>query len=449
MPIVRYRDQIQQTAVPSREGISVLEISHEAGLTHYHQCRGTARCTTCRVRVLEGGENLSPRSGPEAQIALERGWPDHTRLACQARVLGDVTIARMVLEDQTAKALFATEPPAQPAEERSLAVMFCDLRNFTGFAAAHLPHDVIYVLNRFFREVCELVLENDGYIDKYIGDGFLAVFGLNKADPAEICLDATRAAARIPGRVRDLNKWLEKTFDTTFDIGIGLHFGPAVVGHTGHPLKMQLTVMGDTVNIASRVEGKTKLTNSRILATGAFASHVRPFVTTGRKHRFKLTRAGRWDTLEEIPVEGIKDPALLVQTGYDLVRTGAPTFAETFYQRLFALAPHLAVLFTATDMEIQRRMLMEMIGRAVQRIHRPEEIAPMLRELGARHATYGVKPEYYEMAGKALVETLELSLGDRFFPAMHRAWQTVYRQIAAHMMSGAAGGSARPIAGLG
>ena len=433
MSTVRYRDQIEHTAVVSREGISLLDVSRDAGLPHYHQCHGTARCTTCRVRVLEGGENLSARSGPEAQIALEKGWPADVRLACQTRVRGDVTIARMVLEDETARALFTEVPSTQRAEERHLAVMFCDLRNFTSFAAAHLPHDVVYVLNRFFREVCEPVLENDGYIDKYLGDGFLAVFGLNKTDHAEICLDATRAAARIPGRVLDLNKWLQKSFDTAFDFGIGLHFGPAVVGQTGHPLKMQLTVLGDTVNIASRVESRTKGTASRVLATSAFVAQVRPFLAPGRTHRLKLTKSGRWDTLEEITADGIRDSALLVQLGYDLIRPEAMAFAQTFYQRLFAHAPQLAGLFGASTMLTQQQMLMEMIGRAVQRIHRPDEIAPMLRELGARHAGYGVLPAHYELAGKALIEALALNLGECFSPEMRNAWLTVYQQIAALM----------------
>lgn len=433
MPAVTYRDSLNVAVNLHREDASLLDVSLQAGLPHFHQCRALARCTTCRVQVLEGRENLSPRSGAEAQIALERGWPEDTRLACQTQVRGNVTVARLVLEENAALALYPEAPAPQPAGERHLAVMFCDLRNFTSFAAAHLPHDVVYVLNRFFREACEPVLENGGYIDKYIGDGFLAIFGLNKSDPAEFCLDATRAAACIPARVRDLNVFLQEAFKVSFDFGIGLHYGPAVVGQTGHPLKMQLTVLGDTVNIASRVESRTKHTRSRILATSAFCAQVRPVVAPGRTYRLKLTKAGHWDTLGEIDAAGIHDPALLVQISYDLIRSEPMVFARDFYRRLFARCPQVAPLFAHVDMEVLQRMFMEMIGRAVQHIHRLGDIAPMLRELGRRHVSYGARPEYYPVVGEILIETVAARLGEGFLPAMREAWQAAFNSITALM----------------
>jgi class 3 adenylate cyclase/hemoglobin-like flavoprotein len=432
-PAVRYRDVVNVTVDPPRRDASLLDVSLHAGLPHFHQCNATARCTTCRVQVLEGAQNLSERTGAEAQIATERGWPDSIRLACQARVLGDVTVSRLVLEEAAALALYPEPPVLQPAGEKHLAVMFCDLRNFTSFAAAHLPHDVVYVLNRFFREACEPVLENGGFIDKYIGDGFLAVFGLNKSDPKEFCLDASRAAARIPARVRDLNLFLKDTFNVTFDFGVGLHYGPAVVGQTGHPLKMQLTVLGDTVNIASRAESRTKQTESRILATSAFCEQVHPMVIPGRKYRLKLTKSGHWDTLGEITADGIHDPALLVQISYDMIRSDPMGFAQAFYTRLFAQCPHVAPLFARTNMEVLQRMFMEMIGRAVQNIYRLGDMAPVLRDLGRRHVRYGARPEYYPMVGGVLIETMAEKLGDRFLPEMREAWQEAYRQITGMM----------------
>jgi class 3 adenylate cyclase/hemoglobin-like flavoprotein len=429
LPAIRYRDSINVAVDLHHRDATLLDVSLRAGLPHFHQCNATARCTTCRVHVLEGVENLSPRSGAEAQIATERSWPDHIRLACQTRVLGDVTISRLVQEESAALALYPEPPTMQPAGERQLAVMFCDLRNFTSFAAAHLPHDVVYVLNRFFREACEPVLENGGYIDKYIGDGFLAIFGLNKTDPKEFCLDASRAAARIPARMRDLNLFLKDTFNVTFDFGVGLHYGPAVVGQTGHPLKMQLTVLGDTVNIASRAESRTKHTDSRILATSDFCAQVHPKVIPGRKYRLKLTKSGHWDTLGEITADGIHDPVLLVQISYDLIRSDPMGFAGEFYSRLFARCPHLAPLFEKTNMEVLQRMFMEMIGRAVQNIHRLGDLAAVLRDLGRRHEHYGARPEYYPVVGEILIETMASRLGDQFLPGMRDAWTEAYRQI--------------------
>jgi len=437
MPAVRYQDSIDHTVRTSRQGASLLDVSLEAGLPHYHQCNRLARCTTCRVRVIGRPENLSPRSGAESQIALERGWADNIRLACQARVNGDVTVARVVLEQQAAAAIFPEAPVNHATEERALAVMFCDLRNFTGFAAAHLPQDVIYVLNRFFQEACEPVLDNDGYIDKYLGDGFLALFGLKKDDPAEFCLDAARAAVRIPGRIRELNRWLKEAFNVEFNFGIGLHFGPAVVGHTGHPLKMQLTVLGDTVNVASRVEGLNKQTGTRILATSAFAAQVPGFASEGRKHYLEITRDGRRDTLHEVTTLGVPDDAVRVQMSYDLVRPEALVFAQKFYKRLFALQPGLAEMFRGVDLSRQYGMLMDMISRTIRLVHRPEEMTPLLHELGARHVAYGVTAEHYPIVGEALLGTLEELLGPAFDERTRAAWVAMYGRISALMCEGA------------
>jgi nitric oxide dioxygenase len=78
-------------------------------------------------------------------------------------------------------------------------------------------------------------------------------------------------------------------------------------------------------------------------------------------------------------------------------------------------------------------MFMEMIGRAVQNIHRLGDMAAVLRDLGRRHAHYGARPEYYPAVGEVLIETMATRLGDRFLPAMREAWAEAYRQITALM----------------
>jgi class 3 adenylate cyclase/hemoglobin-like flavoprotein len=420
-------------SVPAARGQTLLETSLRARLPHFHQCRGMARCTTCRVRVLEGGASLSPRTGEELQISTERGWGDDIRLACQARVLGDVTIERLVRDEGAATALFPSETPLRQGEEKRVAVMFCDMRGFTRLAAGQLAHDVIHVLNRFLHAVCEPVLANRGYIDKYLGDGFLAVFGLDGG--ASPCLDATRAALRMPERVAALNRSLEQGFGVTIDFGVGLHFGDVVVGDMGHPQKTQFSVIGDTVNVASRIEQSNKRFGTRILASSAFLAQVASSVKTGQRRRARI--ASRWETLHEITALAGRERHVLVEQSRDRILLDPHRFGTLFYARLFRERPEIESLFARTNMERMHEVFLHALDEAVRHIDDLSLIADPLRELGLRHESYGVRREYYADARRALVATVAEFFGEGAQPDLLAAWSDFLDDVAQCMAAGA------------
>jgi adenylate cyclase len=170
-------------------------------------------------------------------------------------------------------------PDAQPAdayrgtsvamgEERTMVIMFVDLRGFTALSEKRLPYDVVFLLNRYFRSVGQAVEQAGGRVDKFIGDGMMALFGLHAAPPlaARQALDAAR---RIGQALVELNTSMATEFTTPLRIGIGLHIGPAVVGVLGHGLATGLTAIGDTVNTASRLEGLSKDFGAQLLASQA------------------------------------------------------------------------------------------------------------------------------------------------------------------------------------
>jgi nitric oxide dioxygenase len=109
--------------------------------------------------------------------------------------------------------------------------------------------------------------------------------------------------------------------------------------------------------------------------------------------------------------------------------------AGLFYGRLFETAPAVKPLFTS-DMKEQGRKLMQMIGVAVNNMHRIEEIAPALQALGARHEEYGASPEHYPVVGGVLLDTLEAALGDGFDAETRDAWRKTYDAVASAMTSG-------------
>ena len=126
----------------------------------------------------------------------------------------------------------------------------------------------------------------------------------------------------------------------------------------------------------------------------------------------------------------------LVQTSFSDVRPIAATASGLFYDRLFALDPSLRPLFKG-DMTEQGRMLMSTLSSAVNSLTKLDALAPVLRSLGARHVTYGVRTEHYETVGSALLWTLEQGLGEKFTPSVREAWTAAYDLMAGVMQMGA------------
>ena len=126
----------------------------------------------------------------------------------------------------------------------------------------------------------------------------------------------------------------------------------------------------------------------------------------------------------------------LVQATFADVRPIATTAAELFYNRLFTLDPSLRPLFKG-DMGQQGQMLMSMIGAAVSGLKDLERLAPVVRQLGARHVRYGVQAQHYATVGSALLWTLDQGLGDKFTPAVREAWTQAYTLLSDVMLLGA------------
>ena len=131
------------------------------------------------------------------------------------------------------------------------------------------------------------------------------------------------------------------------------------------------------------------------------------------------------------------DQINLVQTSFRQIMPLAETAAKVFYKRLFERDPGLQALFP-NDMLTQGNKLMQFLGLAVVSLNKLEQLRPALRTLGARHVAYGVLDEDYDTVGRALLWTLEQTLGDEFTPELEKAWIEVYAMISSEMKAGAA-----------
>jgi adenylate cyclase len=240
-------------AVEIVPGLSVLEASRMAGIPHASVCGGRGRCSTCRVRVEGDPASLSPPALEEMRVLERVGAAPDIRLACQLRPLGDLRITPLLPATAQARDGFARASYLQ-GSEREIAILFADLRAFTRLAERKLPYDLVFLLNRYFAEMGHAIEEAGGHIDKFIGDGIMALFGLDRGVEAG-CREALMAARAMSERLLQLNKALAHDLPEPLRIGIGIHMGPAIVGEMGYGRAVSLTAIGDAVNTASRVEG--------------------------------------------------------------------------------------------------------------------------------------------------------------------------------------------------
>ncbi len=249
-------------------GVSVLDHSKDAGIGHTSLCGGAGRCSTCRILVLDG--EVSARSELEEQMVGTRGFAPEVRLACQTFPRSDVRVRRLIRDDMDLELY----DQADDAKERDLVILFSDVRSFTPFSERHLPYDVVHILNRYFLAMGEAILGNDGTIDKYMGDGIMALFGVDDDSVEVAAHKALKAAREMVCRLEIFNEYLESQFEERFQMGVGLHVGTVVLGQLGHPKEKQRTVIGDTVNVAARIESATKSAGVPILISEQVAALV-------------------------------------------------------------------------------------------------------------------------------------------------------------------------------
>lgn len=262
---------------------TVLAASLRAGIPHAHACGGNARCSTCRVSVESGLEHCAPQAERERALAERLRFSPEVRLACQTTVRGDVSVRRLVLDEEDVeltRRMTAGSAPASLGEEKEIAILFADIRGFTSLSERLPPYDVIYILNRYFNHMGRVISAHGGYIDNYMGDGLMALFGVD--DPAGAPLRAVRAGLGMIEEVGVLRPHFESLYEASFRIGVGIHFGEAIVGTVGATGRRRMTAIGDAVNFASRVEAANKEYGTELLVSAETYERVKGRVRAGR-----------------------------------------------------------------------------------------------------------------------------------------------------------------------
>ena len=258
-----------QRVVTVPSGFSVLEASRWSGIPHELICGGRGRCSTCRVRIGVGSEQLAP-PGPNERRTLERiGAPPRVRLACQIRPTADLAVEPLVPVTTRASAMTARfDAAVEGGRELEIAAMFIDLRESTRLATGRLPYDALFLFDRYIQVVTGAIRKNDGHVTSIAGDGVMSVFGVN-GNAASAARDAFQAALEIWSGLQSLNHELAAELGEPLRAGIGLHVGVSVVGWLPTRELQFLQFLGDTGNIAAKLEAETKQLGCTMVASRA------------------------------------------------------------------------------------------------------------------------------------------------------------------------------------
>jgi adenylate cyclase len=258
---VSYPDR--QVRVP--KGLSILEASLRFHVPHASVCGGRARCSTCRVRVISDRGALPRPSRRETFVLARVGASSDPaiRLACQLRPQTDIAVIPL-LPPNTGADFVRNRQPINLGRERYMVSMFVDMRGSTKLAEERLPFDVVFLINRFLSAASQAVTDAGGQPNQFMGDGLLALFGLN-VDPVTACRQAMRAAALVATNVEYLNHQFAADLREPIQFGIGIHGGEVIIGDIGFRDRTVFTALGDAVNIAARLQDMTKNLNCQVI----------------------------------------------------------------------------------------------------------------------------------------------------------------------------------------
>lgn len=163
----------------------------------------------------------------------------------------------------------------QQGQRKKVAVLMSDIRGFTPLAENMDPEELVTLLNGYFSEMVKAIQNNGGMVDKFIGDAVMAVFGLGEqSDESIICQQAVAAAQEMQVRLAHYNGTIKNAEYAEINNGIGIHFGEVIAGYIGSEERLEFTVMGNTVNMAARIEGQCKEPNPAILFSEQVADHI-------------------------------------------------------------------------------------------------------------------------------------------------------------------------------
>jgi len=184
-------------------------------------------------------------------------------------------------------------------EVRYLSVMFADIRGFTSFSESFPPADIVRFLNSYLTRMVDIIFRHKGTLDKFLGDGVLAIYGAPLADK-DHAINAVRSGLDMIRHIEEYNRQRMKWGERPMYIGVGINTGEAIIGNIGSKQRTEYTVIGDTVNTASRLEGLAR--DNELLITAATMEKVKDYADC--RFKGKYTVKNKKDPVDVYLVKG-------------------------------------------------------------------------------------------------------------------------------------------------
>lgn len=193
--------------------------------------------------------------------------------------------------------------PIGKAERGFVTILFADIRSFTTLSESMLPQDVLDFLNSLFRRLSEPVHRNQGFVDKFMGDAIMALFDSPEGQEDQQVHNAVRASVEMMKSLQEFNLEREKSCRAPVKIGIGIHTGPVIFGTVGVETRMDMTVLGDSVNVAARLEKLNKEHGTTII------------VSAQTRQLMKSDDAYQWREIGSLPIRGRSGELVVYEVG--------------------------------------------------------------------------------------------------------------------------------------
>ena len=206
--------------------------------------------------------------------------------------------------------------------KKEVTVLFSDIRDFTKFSEGHTPEEVVAMLNEYFQVMVSIITAYGGIVDKFVGDAIMAVWGAPNSTGAD-SFNAAKACIKMRISLNELNEKRLKRGQTAIKIGVGLHAGPAISGTIGSTERMEYTVIGDTVNMASRIESSTKAFGTDFLVSETVAEQINSRIIL--EYAGAAEVKGKAEPIKMYKVRGFinnKGESVFVQTPYSDYEAG-------------------------------------------------------------------------------------------------------------------------------
>jgi adenylate cyclase len=280
---------------------TLLEISRANGVAHASACGGRARCGTCRVRIDEGASSLPPPGFAERFTLARVKAPDNARLACQIRPRGSLSVTRLVRIQDEGPSAAAAQNPDDAGVTKPLCLLYLRIRDIDEISRDRLPYDVIFILNEFFAAGGAAIDQNNGWVDKFFGDGVLAVFGQQRGLDRG-CNDALQVARAIDVALDRLNEKVSAEIGRPIAISIGLHAGSFFLGRIGLGRTSVLSVVGPGTEVALQLANVAEDKGWQIALSAEAAQHIG---VAGIGERQSVTISGRGGESQSVNVIGV------------------------------------------------------------------------------------------------------------------------------------------------